>query len=267
MDEDQCDHNPMGTSPANQSSVPPEGAKLAGSRPLFIDNGGSNEMVGQFAKKHPAEFNHFIEAISMLAYDIAWFSRSQGFVQGTEKWEDICDIGRILYDMFYSSARTSTAPRAMSQRQTKDRPSGAASSSTAQPDNLPVGRLGSGSHTSAHTPLNSATSPNETRNWQISEYNVIFDPLKDHLINEMNNAEWELLDEQEFDDGGERMDEAVMIKARGMDDTAFGEARSVMTAATGANAVDEGEEDVVGKGKGKAKGTSGWTKVKSREKP
>jgi hypothetical protein len=67
----------------------------------------------------------------------------------------------------------------------------------------------------------------------------------------MNNAEWELLDEQEWDDGGEKMDDAVVVRTRAMDLNAFDDARSVMT--PGGN-----EEDTKGKGK------SGWTKLKNR---
>lgn len=86
---------------------------------------------------------------------------------------------------------------------------------------------------------------------------MVVDPLKKHLLTEMNNAEWELLDEEEWDDGGEKMDEAVFIKTRAMDGKSYDDARSIMTA----NKVIGGEEDVKGKGK------SGWTKVKNREKP
>ncbi len=77
---------------------------------------------------------------------------------------------------------------------------------------------------------------------------MVVDPLKKHLLGEMNTAEWELLEEQEWDDGGEKMDDAVVIRTRAMDGKDYDESRKVV-----------GGEDV-----GKGKGTSGWTKVKSR---
>lgn len=91
---------------------------------------------------------------------------------------------------------------------------------------------------------------------------MVADPLKRHLLTEMNNAEWELLENDEWDDGGERMDEAVFVKTRSLDGAAYDDARSIMTTATHLTngLLVTGDE-------GKGKGKSGWTKVKSREKP
>ena len=86
---------------------------------------------------------------------------------------------------------------------------------------------------------------------------MISDPLRKHLLTEMNNAEWELLDEGEWDDGAEKMDDAVVIKARNMDGKEYDEARSIM--------VGGGEEE--GGARASSKGKSGWTKLKNRDKP
>ncbi|KIX01811.1 uncharacterized protein Z518_09538 [Rhinocladiella mackenziei CBS 650.93] len=226
-------------------------------RPLFIGTDDHNESVVQLAKKEPLAFNFFLEGISLLAWDIAWLSRTQGFVAGTETWEDICDIGRNLYQMILAPQQSAATFRVLTQReiQNRQRPS---------PENPPVpGRLGSTSHTSAHTFLGRAndSADNPSRSWRLNKYTMVADPLKKHLLVEMNNAEWELLDEQEWDDGGEKMDEAVFIKAKAMDGKDYDDARSIMTTAAAAKVAGVEEDNA------RAKGKSGWTKVKSREKP
>ena len=95
---------------------------------------------------------------------------------------------------------------------------------------------------------------------------MIVDPLKKTLQGEMNNAEWELLQEQEWDDGGERFDgdAAVHIKNKLMDGHNFDDARSIMTAVTRAGENVENADD--SSGPARVKGTSGWTKVRGRDK-
>lgn len=100
----------------------------------------------------------------------------------------------------------------------------------------------------------------------MSKYTMIVDPLKKTLIGEMNNAEWELLQEQEWDDGGERFDgdAAVHVKNKFMDGHTFDDARSIMTAVNRAEENIENAED--SGGTGRVKGTSGWMKVRGRDK-
>ncbi|KIV85786.1 hypothetical protein PV11_01444 [Exophiala sideris] len=229
-------------------------------RPLYFGSFDHNEVVAQFAKKESLAFSFFLEGISLLAWDIAWLSRTQGFVQGTESWEDVCDIGRNLYQMILAPPQSAATFRTLTQRDLQIRQHRSQSTSTPASDsNMLVGRLGTGSHTSAHTFLGALSSDgdNPVRYWRLNKHTMVGDPLKKHLLGEMNNAEWELLDEGEWDDGGEKMDDAVLIKTRAMDGKDYDDSRSIMTA----NKVADGEEDV------KAKGTSGWTKVKSRDKP
>jgi hypothetical protein len=234
-------------------------------RPLFVGSDDHNESVAQFAKKDPVAFSFFLEGIALLAYNLAWFSRSQGFVQGTDSWEDICDMGRILYEMLVAPPQSPAIMRVMSQRDLRDRRSRNSSSSAGQDSvSNSTGRLGAGSHTSMHDFYTRSAFSNATRNWRFNNYNMLADPLKKHLLNEMNNAEWEVLNQDEWDDGGEKMDEAVFIKTRAMDGATYDDARSIMTTTTNKMAgMEIGGDDSRDKGKGK----SGWTKVKSREKP
>jgi hypothetical protein len=227
-------------------------------RPLYIGSDDLNESVAQFASKETLAFNYFIEGISLLAWSLAWLSRTQGFTAGTETWEDVCDIGRSLHQMILSQPQSSAITRVLTQRDIQNRHRRSASTSSPgrdEKENAFPARLGSYSHASAHTFLGSAaaSADNPSRHWRLNRYAMISDPVKKHLLTEMNNAEWELLDEQEWDDGGEKMDDAVVIKARAMDGKEYDDARSII-----------GAEDETGRA---TKGKSGWTKVKSRDKP
>ncbi|ETI25989.1 hypothetical protein G647_02766 [Cladophialophora carrionii CBS 160.54] len=229
-------------------------------RPLYIGSDDYNESVAQFAKKEPLAFSYFIEGMSLLAWDAAWLSRTQGFVAGTETWETVCDIGRILYQMILAQPQSAAITRVLSQRDVqlrRRRSSSMSSPAREEKESTFPARLGSYSHDSAHTFLGSAAAAgdNPSRNWRLNRYAMISDPLRKHLLTEMNNAEWELLDEQEWDDGGEKMDDAVVIKARVMDGKEYDDARSIMTP----GAEDEGARV--------SKGKSGWTKLKNRDKP
>ncbi|EXJ86940.1 hypothetical protein A1O3_03894 [Capronia epimyces CBS 606.96] len=231
-------------------------------RPLFIGSDNHDEIVAQFAKKEPLAFSFFLEGISLLAWNIAWLSRSQGFLTGTERWEDVCAIGRNLYQMILGPPQSAATFRVLTQRdiQTRQRRSQSTSSPT-RDATIITGRLGSQSHTSAHTHLGRA-SDNQIPAWRLDKYTTIVDPLKKYLLTEMNNAEWELLDEQEWDDGGEKMDEAVFIKTRALDGKEYDDARSIMTTTTTTKMAGTGGDEEGARGKGK----SGWTKVKSRDK-
>ncbi|KAJ9610558.1 hypothetical protein H2200_005335 [Cladophialophora chaetospira] len=217
-------------------------------RPLYIGSDDHKESVAQFAKKEPLAFSYFIEGVSLLAFNVAWLSRSQGFVAGTETWEDVCDIGRLMFQMILAAPQSAAITRVLTQRevQTRHRRSHSTSSPAREEKEAAFpARLGSYSHNSAHTFLGSAADAgdNPTRTGRLTRYAMISDPLKKHLLTEMNNAEWELLEEQEWDDGGEKMDDAVVIK--GINDT-----RSVINPG--------GEEE-------SARGKSGWTKLKARD--
>ncbi|KIW47677.1 uncharacterized protein PV06_00347 [Exophiala oligosperma] len=235
------------SAPSSPSASRVDLSSFSRPRPLFIGSFDATEVVSQYAKKEPLAFNFFIEGISLLAWDIAWLCRTQGFVQGTELWEDISDIGRNLHQMIIAQPESPATFRTLTQRdlQIRQRRSQSTSSPSSE-SRMSVGRLGSGSHTSAHTFLGSAAAArdNPARNWRLNKYTMIKDPLKKHLLGEMNTAEWELLDEQEWDDGGEKMDDAVVVRTRGMDGKEYDQSRKI--------------------GGGEGRGTSGWTKVKSR---
>ena len=85
-------------------------------RPLFLESKDLEEKVPQFAKKDPITFNFFLEAISLLAWDVAWVCRTQGLDAGTETWEDVCNIGGNLWQLLLSKPQSSGLTRVLSSR-------------------------------------------------------------------------------------------------------------------------------------------------------
>jgi hypothetical protein len=236
-------------------------------RPLFLESKDHEEKVPQFAKKDPAAFNFFLEGISLLAWDVAWVCRTQGFQAGTETWEDVCNTGRNLWQLLLSQPQSPGLMRVLSSRDVQNRnKNGKENAAAGLLKSTSVPKLGSVSHSSAHSFLGRADAQEVLRGWKLSKYTMIVDPLKKMLIGEMNNAEWELLQEQEWDDGGERFDDdaAVHVRNKNMDGHNFDDARSIMTAITRVEENVENADD--SSGTGRVKGTSGWTKVRGRDK-
>lgn len=263
----------LGTTPMPSSSNSPATSRhddlrpMPRPRPLFVESRDLEEKVPQFAKRDPIAFNFFLEGISLLAWDVAWVCRTQGFHSGTETWEDACNIGRNLWQLLLAQPQSVGLMRVPSSRDVQNRnKNGKENAAAGQPKPTPVPILGSMSHSSAYSFLGSAETQELLRRWKMSKYTIIVDPLKKTLIGEMNNAEWELLQEQEWDDGGERFDgdAAVHVRNKNMDGHNFGDARSIMTAVTRVEENPENADDSSGAGRGK--GTSGWTKVRGRDK-
>ena len=261
-----------GITPTNSSSNSPTTSRHGDTRPpsrprpLFLEPGNIHEKVPHVAKKDPVAFNFFLEGVSLLAWDVAWVCRSQGSGAGSDAWEDVCNMGRNLWNLLISPPQSPALMRVLSTRDVQGRQkSGKESPIPALAKAKSVPKLGQFSHASAHSFLGASDGQEFLRGWKLSKFNMISDPLRAALIGEMNNAEWELLEEPEWDDGGEHFDgdEAVFIRTRAMDGHDYDDARSVMTATIRPSESAQQTEDL---GPARAKGTSGWTKLKSRDK-
>ena len=217
-------------------------------RPLFIGSDDETEIVSQFAKKDPTAFSFFVEGVALLAWNVAWLSQSQGITTGSESWSDACKIGRNLYRLIFSYQRP-MLQRKSSNRNAQQQDINDHRQSTDGAQSRPVHK----SHSSAHNFL--ANNRNAS---SLPKYTVISDSLRKTLITEGKDAEWEVLGENEFHDGAERFDEAVVVKTRITAAKDFDDARSIMTTRT------HGEDLPQANGL-RSRGTSGWTKLKSRE--
>lgn len=249
-------------SPLDSSNVPTYATKPLRPRPLFINTEDPEAPVARVARKDPAAFNLFLEGVSLLAWDLAWLCRSQGLEAGTETWEEVCDIGRNLWQLLLSPPQSAALMRVLSGRDIQNRQrSDQGIKNPVQEASRPEMKLGAQSHASAYSFLGAPNTIDPLRGWKLTKHTMIMDSLKKTLFAEISNAEWELLGEKEWDDGGEQFDEAVFVQTRAAGGRDIDDARSIMTTRerhdTAANHIQD---------TGKAKGTSGWTKVKSRER-
>lgn len=225
-------------------------------RPLSLGAGVREERVYTFQKRDEQGFRYFVEGISLLAWNVAWLCRSQGFVVGTDTWEEICNMGRNLHQMLVASPQTPTISRIQSERAFQKRVSPSRKSSSPLSDGLKAinGKLGQNSDLVAAGDDRKTVLRDILSLWEYASWHKIAIPLRKMLLAEIASTEWELLQDEEWDDGGEQFNEAVIVKSRPLDVHQYDDARSIMS--TRPRSDDE-----------TAKGTSGWTKLKSRDKP
>ncbi|KAK2759081.1 hypothetical protein FQN54_003180 [Arachnomyces sp. PD_36] len=270
-------------SPPHSSSNSPTSSRstdqrhLPRPRPLFIDK---DKTLPKLAKEEPATYNLFLEGISLLAWDIAWVSRTQGLNTSSDSWEDICNMGRNLWQLLVSPpTQASTLMRVLSTRETtssspspnpksKDSPK----TTLQRTKSFPI--LGHYSHGTAHSFLGGSEGTEFMRTWKLVSAVKVADKVKATLLGEMASAEWELLREDEWEDegvgngngnGNGGNNNAVSNDDRGgtgqqqpFEDASMIATRVIAPEGGGANGEMRG-------GDGNApRGNSGWTKLKNR---
>lgn len=180
--------------------------------------------VPQLYREHPEAFVSFIDAVTLLGWNIAWLCKSQG-MGGLSHWTDITNIGRNLYQLLSADIRI--ALRTTSERiKQKSSFTNSEDGSAGTPAHL--GRF---SHGSAKHFLFSPEGMDLMRGWRLATCTQVIDKLKMFLVNEMQGAEWEVLDEGEWNDHED---------------------------------MDPQERPVVVRSKSGKPGTAGWTRVRSR---
>ncbi|KAL4798147.1 UV radiation resistance protein and autophagy-related subunit 14-domain-containing protein [Aspergillus venezuelensis] len=160
-------------------------------RPLYIENSLPN-----LAKEDPGTYHLFIEGVTLLAWNVSWLCRSQGLNLGSDSWEDVCDIGKNLWQLLVAPpGQSSTTVRALASDIKKT----SRSKTTIQrTKSFPI--LGHYSHGTAHSFLGASEATDFTKNWKLPNPTKVIDRLKSTLLGEMASAEWELLEKKEWDD-------------------------------------------------------------------
>lgn len=252
---------PFPGSTPNQSTInSPTASRFVGHRSLpklrllHLDR-----PLPRLAKEDVTTYNLFIEGVTLLAWDIAWLCRSQG-VLTIDTWEDVCQIGKNLWALFVESASSPSTPR-HSQHGT---PTPATESSKAAPQGLgsaaayaeptaPV--FGAFSHAASYMNLAGPAGTELMRSWRLVSPARIVDNVKSHLLTEMSGAEWEVLDEKEWNE--DREDEQAVLVGGPRKEEEIDGVVSVVTAGADGGGGERKEER-------RAKGSSGWMKLKSR---
>lgn len=223
-------------------------------RPLFID-----KPLPRMAKEDPGTYALFLEGVTLLAWDVAWLCRTQGINLTSDSWEDICDIGKSMWQLLVAPpAQASTLIRAIAGRdtQSKIKPSRDSPQTTIQrTKSFPL--LGHYSHGTVHSFLGASEGSEFIRTWKLPTPTKIADKLKASLLGEMASAEWELLEEKEWDDRTTE-DHPSAIDHECQNSTSNSESHSKHSGVDD-HLSAQGADEVR-----RPKGTSGWTKLNSR---
>ncbi|KAJ5441324.1 hypothetical protein N7491_003730 [Penicillium cf. griseofulvum] len=227
-------------------------------RPLFID-----KPLARLAREDPTTYAFFLEGATLLAWNVAWLCRTQGINLSSDSWEEVCDIGKSLWQLLVAPpAHPSTLMRAFAGRDTqtqmksaKDSPKTTIQRTTSFP------MLGHYSHGTAHSFLGASEGVEFMRIWKLPTPTKIVDKLRSNLQGEMASAEWELLEEKEWDDAvtdspQPSVPQSPKVIARAETDT---DSRTT-SSKTRSSGRTQGHEDA----SPRPKGTKGWTKVGNR---
>ncbi|KAF3357467.1 hypothetical protein VDGD_01031 [Verticillium dahliae] len=230
-----------GTSPSSHFGGGPDGSNNNAPpgprpRPLYVD-----KTLPVLAKEDPATYSMFLEAVTLLAYDVSWACCTQGVSIGDRSaFEDVCHIGRNLYNLLIGqqllgvpTGKRYPSPGSVDK---KDGQEDAASMTSW------VGRY---SHGTARNFLGGAEGADFVKSIKLPGPLKLADKLKTKLSSEVTAPDWEVLQEDAW---AEVEDEADGIDAR----------QDKMK--NGKVAGDSNKEPRAVSGSG----TSGWTKVKSR---
>lgn len=150
-------------------SADPGSKRLPRARPLYI-----HKPLPQLLKDDPSTYSFFLEGVTLLAYNIAWLSFSQGtLISETNSFEDICQMGRNLYNLLIEPQKSLTSKR----------------------DNEPSwsGRF---SHGTMYYNLSGAEGSELIRAFRLPSPRGIADKLKRELVGDAPAPDWELLEDE-----------------------------------------------------------------------
>lgn len=247
-----------GTALSDSSSNSPEASRtldprtsLPKPRTLFIDR-----PLAHLSAEDPPAYSSFIEGVSLLAYNIAWLCRSQGMKDGFKQWEDVGPMGRNLYRLLI--LQETYIPRRPENPLDKDM---SAVKSSASP--LRRGRVGFGqlSHATSHSYLNMAENVQYLSGWSLTPTKIL-DELKAFLLAEQQAQEWDVLNQKEWEDMENVIAEDPIMVGDKRRNAGLDDGRSFVTATTANGTLKDNMSE--GGHPERKKGTSGWTKVKSR---
>ena len=220
-------------------------------RPLHIE-----KKLAVLAKEEPIVYASFVEGITLLAWDVAWMCKSQGLDVGRNSWEDVCAMGRNLWQLLLGPP-----PDARKQLISKNKVDAHALAEIKDDSQKPLSMVGHFSHGTAHSFLSAAKGLEYMSGWRLHSPLKVIDRVKAMLQNERDGAEWQLLEENEWEEAEAQNDVTDIIDEETKEAVGL-EPRSQGTDTEGdqAGKIGQGDEE----GEARIKGTSGWTKLKSR---
>jgi len=252
-----------GLTPAHSSNNSPSASRTADQgptprpRPLHLD-----KKLPSLAKDDPVAYATFVEGVTLLAWDIAWMCKTQGLDIGNRSWEDVCAIGKNLWQLLLGlPAPLRRQPSARDLLVPTTAHSGNLALTVSRPS------LGHFSHNTIHSFLSASEGVDYMNGWRLQSHIKVIDKVKAMLLSERDGAEWQILEENEWEEGNTAIEpsrgdegtmktgeETVLIEGVPKDCLETGSSSK-----SGVEGAPKGEEDPE-----RMKGTSGWTKLKSR---
>ena len=221
--------------------------------------------------------------------------KTQGLPVGSSSWEDVCSMGKNLYQLFIVPPVALSVRPSLSKGFSRDSSSkGATIAKSPGEPTLGVHEitamsptLGHLSHSTTHSYLPAAFGTEYMRGWKLSNPIRVIEKVKAALASERMGAEWELLDEGEWEEeaptaaapslsGKDELKDTkdvrvgrltgehpALVKGTPLDPEVFEDTRGAMTATTFADddLLSTINENINSE---KGRGTNGWTKLKSR---
>lgn len=205
-----------------------------------------------------------------MAWNIAWLCKTQGLNVGGSSWEDVCGMGRNLWQLLLAAPPRPPISRELSSKSspTNPPPSRTSTAATRMPtttesakDSPPLGHF---SHGTAYGYLASASGSEYMRDWRLQSPLRVVEKVKAMLLAERTGAEWELLEgneweEEEVADAGENCETGTVERPE-IEQTGVLVRPGPGTRDAGGDTRGSGME----REREEGKGASGWMKVKSR---
>lgn len=240
-----------GSTPSVSGHNSPSASRTMNQRPLPSPRLlWTDKRLPLLLKEDPAAFARFVDGACLLAWDVAWLCRSQNSNMVLDSWEDVCAMGRNLHQLLVADSRKKPSRRESIDTNTQ-RPSKGTNTS-----DLPIATLGSLSHGTSHSFLGSVAGAQYMREWRLKSPNELYMKVRAALFNEMQGAEWEMIDEQ--DEFAEEAPEIIGTKVLVTD----GAGSRKTSDSTGT--IKSKVRDDLSSNQGRIRGVNGWTKVKSR---
>ncbi|KAL8992752.1 MAG: hypothetical protein Q9169_006867 [Polycauliona sp. 2 TL-2023] len=216
------------------------------------------------AKEDPQTYVEVVQGITLLAWNVAWLCKIQGLDIGANSWEELCDLGKNLWKLLAAELASSPPETDASRRVIKHDDKLDAALSTAQqpPRSDSSIAFGQFSHGTVHSNLATASGHNIVHGWRLQDPIRIVAKVKQMLSTDRTGTGWEMLEGKEW--------ESQVIRSQQAEPNAVMDASTVVIAGkSGATKLPRStsldpQDPVMDDTQEKIKGTSGWTKLKSR---
>ncbi|KAL8839165.1 MAG: hypothetical protein Q9176_004668 [Flavoplaca citrina] len=242
---------------------PPNKDIVHANQRLVLKSVHTRKKLSTTAKEDPQTYAAIADAMTLLAWNVAWLCKIQGFDVGANSWEEVCDVGKNLWQFFaaqstVSHTETDTDERGIRQ----DEKLNTAHQSSQQGDNPKSSALfGHYSHGTIHSNLVTASGSEILRGWRLQDPIKITTRVKQMLLSDRTGAGWELLEGKEW--------ESQLIRSQKPEPDIVVDASAIVIAdRSGAQQMSQNASDprssAIDDAQERAKGTSGWMKLRDR---